>query len=249
MIRVDLGKDEVKRGTNKLGNFLSRLNGKSGGKVGKGLGKASISARNLIIWGVALALAYLPHLAFEGYRVFITTEHEQRMKELSDKFAALDQETKRLLPYKQELESYESQRKLVRERIDVVKQLLAGRTALVTVLDAIGQALPKRAWITKSDLKMGDGKPEIVILGQAYENEEISDFVDSLQKSVFITKVVLKNVTKSNIDRVDVRQFTLNVIPNIKPLALPAAPAAPAVKSAVAAPPAPAGRMPTDEGK
>ncbi len=222
MIRVDLGKDDVQRGKSKLGKLLSLGKGKSGGKLGKGLGKATIGARTAVVFAVAGALALLPHLFFQQYRSFVVEQQNQRVKEIRDKLTVLNQETERLLPYKRELESYEAQKKLVRDRLDIVRQLLTNRNAPVSVLDAIGQALPKRAWLVKTDMKLDGPKAEIVLIGQAYANEDISDYIDALQKSVFISEAVLKSVNKQIVSTLEVKQFIVNVTPKVKPMMAPA---------------------------
>ncbi len=248
MIRVDLGKDDVSRGKKGLGRLFGGGKKKGGGGLGKGFGKATSGARGIIVFGVAGALAFLPHLFFEQYRAFVTDQQAGRAKEIREKLTALEQETERLLPYKRELESYEAQKKLVRDRIDIVRQLLVGRNGPVSVLDAIGQALPKRAWLTKTDLKL-EPKPEITLGGQAYANEDISDFIDALQKSVFISEAVLKNVTKDNVERIDVKTFSILVTPKIKAANVAQAPQPGAAPPAgAAAPPQPAAAGGTDRG-
>lgn len=219
MIRVDLGKDDVQRGKGKLGKLLALgKGGKKSAKLGRKLGSLSTGVRGTLLFAIAGALAFLPHLFFEQYKGFVNEQQVTRLKEIKDKLAVLEQETEKLVPYKRELESYEGQKKLVKDRIDVVRQLLASRNAPVSVLDAIGQALPKRAWLIKTELKIEPGKSEIILTGQAFANEDISDFVDSLQKSVFISEASLKNVTKSLIERLEVKQFVVSVTPKMKPM-------------------------------
>lgn len=236
MIRVDLGKDDVAKGKKGLGRLFGGKK-KGGGKVGKGLGKGITGARQIVVLGVAGALAFLPHLFFEQYRAFVSDQQAGRAREIRDKLQALEQETERLQPYKRELESYEAQKKLVRDRIEIVRQLLTGRNGPVSVLDAIGQALPKRAWLIKSEMRI-DPKPEIILTGQAYANEDISDFIDALQKSVFVTEAVLKNVTKATADRLEVKQFLVQVTPKIK-TGVPAPVAGAGAAAPGAPPPAP----------
>jgi Tfp pilus assembly protein PilN len=231
MIRVDLGKDEVQKGKGKGLSKLSKLlsgGGKGAGGLGKGINKVTGGARQTIMFGVAFALAFLPHLFFEQARSYLAEQQAQRMKETQDKLGVLEQETEKLLPYQRELESYEAQKKLVRDRIDVVRQLLATRNAPVAVLDTIGQALPKRAWLIKSEMKIDNGNAELVLTGQAFANEDIADFVDALQKSVFISEAVLKTVSKVDENRIELKQFVVTVVPKAKMMIAPPPPAAPA---------------------
>lgn len=230
MIRIDLGKEEGRKKSllgGSLGAAFSKLKvgGKGGGADlgfgggGLSLGKlknavGNLSGATMLI--VAAAFSAVPHLVFNRYRSYLKDEHEARLSTIDQKMASVGSEIEKMMPYKRELESYEAQKKLVRDRISAIQELLAQRSAPVAVLDAIGQSLPQRTWITEMELKIADTGATLVLDGRAYSNEDISDYVDRLAESSVLESVELEGVTAEKGDgqgAADVKSFKLNIKP------------------------------------
>lgn len=218
MIRIDLGRGDGARkgGGGGLKNIkidLGRFGKLGGGKVGKVLG----DIRGLIVIFIALAIAWLPHLFFEQFRTYVIEQHEASKKKLEESVAVLNAEIAKLTPFQRELESYEQQKKLVRDRLDVVRTLLANRGTPVNVLDAVGQSLPRRTWLTELEFKVGAAIQSIRLNGQSYSNEDISDFMDKLSESVYFAEVKLEDVGTSRLgNNIDVRQFKITARPKVR---------------------------------
>ena len=187
---------------------------------------------------IGVALAFLPHLFFSQYKAFIISQNQQRIKALQEQTDVVNQEIAKLQPFQKELESYEQQKKLVKERLGIVRELLTSRGTPVNVLDALGQSLPERTWISKLELELDPTKPKLKVNGVSYSNEEISDFVDKLSESVYFNEVVLDEVNPKQDGKIDVRAFSLHAKPKVKLMTF--AKAAPSTPAAVPPAKAPA---------
>lgn len=235
MIRIDLGRGDSGKGGKPSPfsglnlDFLKRF---GGGRLNKVFG----DLKGLVMIAVAVALACLPHLFFTQYRTFMIDEHEASKKKLQENIAILAQEVQKLKPFQQELESYEQQKRLVRERLEVVRALLSNRGTPVSVLDAIGQSLPKRTWLSEIDFKSGKDQPTVRLQGQSYSNEDLSDFVDKLSESVYFSEIKLDEMSAGKFaGSVDVRQFKITAKPKFRAVNRAAA-QAPAAKAGATAP-------------
>lgn len=230
MIRIDLGKDDTKRVSSpklskQLFKGLDQVRGPgvaAFGKVRDLVGGLSA----VVILSVAAGVSVLPHVVFTQYKGIIVRQNEQKMGELRQRVTLISQEINKLKPFQKELESYENQKKLVKERLDIIQNLLNQRGTPVNVLDAIGQALPARTWISNLDFDMKTSNPSVNIVGEALSNEDISDYVDKLLESVHLKDVSLETVgsqrSQATQGQVDVRNFRLIVAPKIARVPVPA---------------------------
>jgi Tfp pilus assembly protein PilN len=212
MIRIDLGKGDGERKERRFKLDLGRFGKLGGGRVGKVLG----DLKSLVLIVVALAIAWLPHLFFEQFKAFVIEQHEASKRKLEESISVLNAEIAKLQPFQRELESYEQQKKLVRDRLEVVRALLANRGTPVNVLDAVGQSLPRRTWLTEMEFKGGMAQPSIKLTGQSYSNEDISDFLDKLSESVYFTDVKLEDMQPGRSTNTEVRQFRIAARPKMQ---------------------------------
>ena len=142
MIRIDLSRDEVQK--QKPGSsLLARLNI----PLPQGRDAQKLDPVTVVIVLVAFAAAALPTLFVNQYKNFITAENENQIAALKKAIEDVGAEIVRLTPYQRELESYEVQKKQVRERLDIIRQLQLARGTPVNVLDAIGQSMPASTWL------------------------------------------------------------------------------------------------------
>ena len=218
MIRIDLKKDGLI--SNAAGRPTSSLADKIGmsqkwrGYLEKFKDAAPlIDARIILTWVVALALAFVPHLFVAQWRHYLESQNERAIRELNVQDDSAKQEIARYNSLKREMESYEKQKDLVKRRLETVKQLLEQRNTPVNVLDALGQSLPRRRWLTDVDLDIGS-KDILSLKGKAYSNEDIADFSDKLSESIYLSDVVLVEVNEAQIqDKVQLKSFEMTAVP------------------------------------
>lgn len=241
MIRIDLGKGDggkpAKKGLGGINfdfGFLKMPNWGSGGGGGK-LSKLGGDMKGVFIFGVAFAIACLPHLFFTQFRTFVIEQHESSKQKLEESAQVIKGEIAKLTQFKRELESYEEQRTLVKQRLEVVRNLLSNRGTPVSVLDAIGQSLPPRAWLAEMDFDAPGSR--VALSGSALSNDEISDFLDKLGESVFLSDVKLEEMSTGaslNLNGAELRTFKISARPKLKPTGMTPAEAGGAAAAAPA---------------
>lgn len=205
MIRIDLGKTDLERRQPKWKQLFSFKKGKGNKSLNEAVSGLSLVATI----GLAGALAILPHLFLTQYKEFLEREHLARTAAIQDRSNQVDAEINRLLPFQRELESYEKQKGMVEGRIGKIRQLLSKRGTPVVVMDAVAQALPRKAWIKRLDFSLENESAAIKIEGQAFTNEEVADYLDKLSESIYLKDVRLESVISQNVDQIEMRGFEI----------------------------------------
>lgn len=207
MIRIDLGHDQLEKSA-KAGS------GRTGAEFSRAFGpivkRVKVDVAGFLTLVVGMGVAALFPLFLDQYKTFVARDFTEKKAKLQVTADALNREIGKLLPYQKELESYESQKKLVASRLAVVKELLTSRNTPVLILDAIGQNLPRRTWVNSLDLSFGETDGTISLQGSSYSNEEVADFVDKLTNSVYLKDVQLEDVNTRLEDKVEIRGFQVS---------------------------------------
>ena len=215
MIRIDLKADELSKTPKQhhpvIQIFVDTFKKKSKGKKSKGVMRQTVSPNMVLVMFIAGAVAYLPNFVFSRYRSAVMGRYSKQISEVRKKLNGVNSEIRKLNAFKAELESFEKQKADVEKRLQVVQQLLTRRGTPVNVLDVIGQELPARTWLKRVKYKEEKGKMiEIKMDGRSFSNEEISDYVDRLNGSVYLSEVLLNSVTSGKLGPdVVIREFSI----------------------------------------
>jgi len=233
MIRIDLGTEDLqgKGSKNPFKKLFDRLRMRnaSGSQSSSRMSADPFAASSVGLFSrlagvgtillvlIALVGAVVPHVAYMQYREFVIKKNEETQKELQGQLDSITKEIARLVPFQKELDSYEAQKKLLQERLDLIKNLLASRSAPVSVLDAVGQSLPTKAWISTMDFDGKAARPSMVLNGQALTNDEVADYLDKLGESVHFNEVVLDSLVftrgSGSMANTDVKNFVITLFP------------------------------------
>ncbi len=221
MIRIDLGKGSRKQGEG-MRKVASQL--KLQQPYEELLSKFDNDASRLVAFLAALGVAVLPYLFVGEYKRVVTNGYERKVIALDKEIAVIDTEIQSLTPFKQELESYETQKRQVSQRLDVIHRLVDGRSTPVIALDAVAQNLPEGAWLEAIVFDGLDKTGEKVNLaGRAINNEDISDYIDRLSQSSYLRAVKLNSVEAGQNTGQDVRVFSIDLEASSAPGAVRAA--------------------------
>lgn len=214
MIRIDLGKDEAS--ANKKYSpkeILKKLNVPP--HVVEKLMTAINDVTGVVMVVVALGLSALLPLFLNRYKESVRADNQAQIKEIKQKTENVGAEIVRFSPLKTELESYEQQKRVVNDRLAIVRTLLEQRATSISVLDAVGQSLPPRAWVNSIDFIL-QPEPSVALVGGSFSNEEVSDFVEKLTDSIYFQDVSLDDVSTGKADNLDIKAFSITAKPKIK---------------------------------
>jgi type IV pilus assembly protein PilN len=137
-------------------------------------------------------------VCFEHYqgRVSETDSLQRRRTFLESQASRLREKTKAV-------DALEKNKKLLAEKLITIARLKAKKQGPVRVLDDLTVTIPDRAWLTAVSQK-GD---EIEFRGIAMDNQTVSHFMESLEKSKYFHSVDLR-VSKQYVkDTVKMQQF------------------------------------------
>jgi type IV pilus assembly protein PilN len=87
-----------------------------------------------------------------------------------------------------EVKNIKTHQSALREKLDVLAQLKAGRTGPVRMLDELATLTPKRLWISKLEEKKGS----VSLSGAATSIDDVSEFMTALRGSTQFANVELK---------------------------------------------------------
>ncbi|MDP2689967.1 MAG: PilN domain-containing protein [Deltaproteobacteria bacterium] len=77
-----------------------------------------------------------------------------------------------------ELSRIKEQKKVVEEKLDIIKRLEAQRTGPVDMFRKLSDAIPKKAWV----LSVSDKGPVTTLVGYAADDEVVAEFMRGLQR-------------------------------------------------------------------
>jgi Tfp pilus assembly protein PilN len=188
MIRINL---KTERQTSKdLGSI------KAGGNLLRNLDLSNITldAASIVLMIVVLSLFLVPHLMFLKYSEHVIDENKKKLSAIQAEDESLTSEIAKFQTYQTEMKSIEEQESKIAQRLSVLNQLQASRVGPVNILDSLGQSLPQRVWLTNIELNLGE-LSQAQITGRGYSSEDVSEFVDKLNSSIYFEKVNLDSVS------------------------------------------------------
>ncbi len=95
-----------------------------------------------------------------------------------------------------ELSKIKAQKKIVEDKLDVIKKLEAARTGPAELFDMISESIPDKAWLNS----FKDQGPKVILQGYAASDEVVAEFMRRLQRNKRLKGVELE-VVKSEVDR------------------------------------------------
>lgn len=107
-----------------------------------------------------------------------------------------------------EIKKFKEDEKKIQTRIAVLEKIAKDRFREVKVLDLFQQVIPEKVWFTRVDIKEG----RILLAGFSTSDIDISTFMDSLSKSVFLQEVVLVSSSEHIQENTTLKKFEISCI-------------------------------------
>ena len=132
------------------------------------------------------------------------TYQSRRIADLGTTIAGEEAEARRLAPEIAKVQSLNRERDEVNRRLDVITQLDRDRYFRVHLLDELNRALPQHMWLTVIEEQGGN---RFAVEGVTFSNFLVSDILQNLSRSPYITSVDLVVAEKGLINDVPVVKF------------------------------------------
>lgn len=139
-----------------------------------------------ILYGVVLFAA---NHFIEGYKTQELEKIQMDISGIESKIKLADSELSKTTGFEKLKKDLENDEKLIRTKIETIQSLINERTTPPKILIALSQATPKDVWIQNFSLAAG----KLSITGRAYGIALVSDFMRSLDETIYFKDVVLKS--------------------------------------------------------
>ncbi len=151
-----------------------------------------------------IILAIVP-LALYGYEFQSLPELRSRLSSKNTVLRSLQAQNDKAKGAVDEITKFKEDQARLQRQIDTLEGLQKDRLREVKILDNLQKDIPEKVWLTK--LEFNDGN--VKIAGAATVDSEISNFMDNLQKSVFLRDVKLGKSADEPSDRGILKVFEI----------------------------------------
>lgn len=129
----------------------------------------------------------------------------QRVEQLQIEKRDLVTELATLKTQAKEVENYETDKKKVKEKIQIIRQLRKNQSIPVYLLDEISKRLPERVWLINLTERSG----VVDLSGKATTNSEIVDFINNLKEASLFKDVQILESRQKKEGNVTIYSFRL----------------------------------------
>lgn len=147
--------------------------------------KKEAGKQQLVLLVTAVAAALVLNFLWAHQRAGV-------LKELKDQVARKKAEIAQLEKIIGEVKNIRTQQDQLKQKLEILDKLKAGRTGPVKMLDELATVTPKRLWLRKMDEKAGKG---ITFDGTAATIDDVSAFMAALKTSKYFSNIELKKTT------------------------------------------------------
>lgn len=129
------------------------------------------------------------------------------INDLRESISNEEKESARLDKVIGELKNVEAEKKVVLEKLNIVKQLEVNRRTHLKILSDIAGAVPEKVWIET----LKDSGQTVVITGFAAADDIVADFMKALEKTLVSWKVELEVVQQAEKEKIKLAGFTIRL--------------------------------------
>jgi type IV pilus assembly protein PilN len=147
--------------------------------------KKAAGKQQLVLFAVLVVCGYVGNLLWAQARASDLKARQVKIAKTREEITQLD----RIIG---EVKNIKEQQAALREKLDILAELKAGRTGPVRVMDALATLTPKRLWISSFAEKGGSA----TLVGQASSIDEVSAFMTALKGNPHFAAVELTKTTE-----------------------------------------------------
>jgi type IV pilus assembly protein PilN len=180
--------------------------------------KKELGQQQLLLFGLLVILGLVGNYVWNHARAQDLASRKQRVQATKDEIAKLE----RIIG---EVKDIKAQQAALKEKIDVLDKLKAGRAGPVRVLDELATITPKRLWFRKIAEEKGGS---VTFEGSAINIDDVSALLKALKDSSYFSAATLKKTASKMDGRFKVVDFTMTANVNYTPVAAVTTATAPA---------------------
>ncbi|HEU4383931.1 MAG TPA: PilN domain-containing protein [Anaeromyxobacteraceae bacterium] len=188
--------------------------------------KALAGKQQLLLFVLLVVVGLILNLLWQQSRAADLRSRESKLKRTREEIAQLE----KIIG---EVKDIKNQQAALKEKLDILDKLKAGRTGPVRMLDELATLFPKRLELSKMEEKAGGA---LQFDGSAGSIDDVSVFMAALKSSKYFTAVELKKTTAATRKAFRVVDFTINCSTSYARTATAAADARPGLPGRAPAP-------------
>jgi type IV pilus assembly protein PilN len=143
--------------------------------------KKEAGKQQLVLFVVLLVAGIVGNMLWAGGRAGELKDRQAKLARTRAEVAQLD----RIIG---EVANIKEAQKALKEKLDTLDKLKAGRSGPVKMLDDLATITPKRLWLAKMEQK----DTSVTFTGQAATIDDVSEFMSALERSTFFSGVELR---------------------------------------------------------
>jgi type IV pilus assembly protein PilN len=178
--------------------------------------KTIAGKQQLLLFGLIVVLGLVLNLLWQQSRAADLRSREAKLKRTQEDIAQLE----KIIG---EVKNIKAQQAALKEKLDILEKLKAGRSGPVRMLDELATLTPKRLELKKMEEKAGGA---LQFDGSAGSIDDVSAFMSALKISKYFTAVELKKTTAATRKAFRIVDFTITATTSYAPTATAAAGAA-----------------------
>jgi len=129
----------------------------------------------------------------------------KRIRDTNNQIAEVEKRIKALEVIRNKVEEFKAKNKELENKIKVISVLEENRNGPLLVMDALGQAIPNRAWVDRFSVKEYAAQIE----GTAWDELTVSDFMKKLQSSPYFQGVDLAVINTKEVQNLSLKTFLI----------------------------------------
>jgi len=180
--------------------------------------KTIAGKQQLLLFGLIVVLGLVLNLLWQQSRAADLRSREAKLKRTQEDIAQLE----KIIG---EVKNIKAQQAALKEKLDILEKLKAGRSGPVRMLDELATLTPKRLELKKMEEKAGGA---LQFDGSAGSIDDVSAFMSALKISKYFTAVELKKTTAATRKAFRIVDFTITATTSYAPTATAAAAGRPA---------------------
>jgi Tfp pilus assembly protein PilN len=140
----------------------------------------------IVVFAVITAATYW---FLDEQKLKMLAEVDAEIAVIDSKISLLTSELNKTSGYEQIKKNLEADERTIRTKITTIQELIRDRTAPPKILTTLSESIPKDVWLREFSLK----DRHFRLLGNATAMDVVSDFMKSLEDTIYFKTVVLKS--------------------------------------------------------
>lgn len=161
--------------------------------------KKDFGGYSQVLIGLAVLVALFTAIAA------INILQDKKLDTLNSRIAKAEKRIQELEEVKRKVDDFKARNAELNRRIEIIKVLESNRTGPLYVMDALGNGIPRKAWIDEFTESGLNAK----LSGIADNEFTVADFMEALQKSPYFTGVELGVIKKTSLRDQNLRSFVI----------------------------------------